>query len=84
VWSWPKHANPEIRYKGTGRAGHLRRGELASELPCVRNLRKNVSSEHNVEAFGGENLIDLSVTARNGKFNADQDVIDAAVIVFGR
>jgi|TARA_B100002003_G_scaffold249899_1_gene287493 hypothetical protein len=50
----------------------------------VRNLRKNVSSEHNVEAFGGENLIDLSVTAHNGKFNADQDVIDAAVIVFGR
>jgi len=34
--------------------------------------------------IGGENLIDLSVTARNGKFNADQDVIDAAVIVFGR
>ena len=37
-----------------------------------------------LEAFGGENLIDILVNARDGSFNAAGDAITAPIIAFGR
>lgn len=66
--------------RGLSRDGVL----IQVEFEVSATVGESSPNIEKIEAFGGENLIDLPVSARNGSFNADQDVVSPPVAIFGR